>query len=569
MSQEKDSILKCKLCVKKRELRVYLGIYLWSVTFSNYTQGRSKKYPITMTRQENSSIAGTIKKRSSVLTLAISFVVLVCLSLIVLEGWSSLQGHKSTLKEAEGDVQNLTRSVAQHAEDTIKRADTVIFGLVSDVEQTDMRPELLLRLYPVLAARVAELPELQGVFIYNNTGDWMVNSLGDVTTGLNNADREYFQYHSTHADRGPHIGDPIKSKTTGDWVIPVSRRINKVDGSFGGVVLATIRVDYFDKYFADFTIGENGAIVLVLENATVLMRRPFLEQFIGKNLAGSPFFREAMMRNRVGTGTTVSMFDGVERIVAFHHLSNYPLIAVTALSTDEVLANWRAQAIRHVIGTLFLVLVIAYLGSHLIKQIQIRSRIRDELLVTQEKLLVLNHELENIALHDALTGLANRRQFDIALSTEFKRAMRNGQSLALLMMDVDYFKRYNDIYGHPEGDQCLRKISEVIHLHRPGDLSARYGGEEFAILLPSTDLAGAITVAEKLRLGIKALQIPHSGNSEGVVTISLGVEAWFPEPHGPDAAAFLLAADQALYAAKTGGRDRVGTTQMAKQEKAG
>ncbi|MES2072065.1 MAG: sensor domain-containing diguanylate cyclase [Pseudomonadota bacterium] len=496
------------------------------------------------------------------LALATSFVVLVCLSLVVLEGWSSWLAHRTTLTEAEIDVRNLTRSVAQHAEDTIKKADTILFGLVGEVEQSGRHPELLLKLYPSLAARVAELPELQGIFIYDENGRWLVNSMEDVPSGRNNSDREYFLYHSTHPERTPYISRPVRSKSTGDWIIPVSRRVNKADGSFGGVVLATIRIAYFDEYYANFSIGNHGAIMLVLENATVLMRRPSLEKFIGQDLSNSPFFRQYLMKNKNGAAINISRFDGVERIVGFHHLDKYPLIAISALSTEEVLANWRMQAIRHVAGTLFLVLIIASLGFYMIGQIKIRSRIRDELLATQEKLLALNHELENFALHDALTGLANRRQFDIALSTEFKRAMRNEQPLALLMIDVDHFKRFNDIYGHPEGDQCLRRISEVIHLHRPGDLSARYGGEEFAIVLPNTDLTGAISVAEKLRLGVKALNILHAGNPAGVVTISIGVEDWYPQPHGADAAAFLQAADKALYVAKTSGRDRVGSLQV-------
>jgi diguanylate cyclase (GGDEF)-like protein len=161
-------------------------------------------------------------------------------------------------------------------------------------------------------------------------------------------------------------------------------------------------------------------------------------------------------------------------------------------------------------------------------------------------------------LHDGLTGLANRRQFEAVLNAEFSRAMRNGSPLALVMLDVDYFKQYNDIYGHPAGDECLRKIGQVVKKaqNRPGDLSARYGGEELAVLLPETDMAGAMAVAEKIRLGISSLKITHSANPLGIVTVSAGVKAYVPIRDCSVPLDLVQAADQALYAAKSKGRNR-------------
>jgi diguanylate cyclase (GGDEF)-like protein len=162
-------------------------------------------------------------------------------------------------------------------------------------------------------------------------------------------------------------------------------------------------------------------------------------------------------------------------------------------------------------------------------------------------------------LHDGLTGLPNRRQFDAVFSAEFNRAMRDGTSLALVMIDVDYFKPYNDIYGHPGGDDCLRRVSDAVSgaRQRAGDLVARYGGEELAVLLPRTDLAGAMAVAEKMRQAVNGLHIAHEGNPAGIVTISAGVAALAPTRGGRAAPELLAAADAALYAAKSGGRDRV------------
>jgi diguanylate cyclase (GGDEF)-like protein len=171
----------------------------------------------------------------------------------------------------------------------------------------------------------------------------------------------------------------------------------------------------------------------------------------------------------------------------------------------------------------------------------------------------MNKALERLALEDDLTGLANRRQFDLSLQEEFSRAMRNGDSLGLVMVDVDHFKQYNDIYGHLAGDQCLRKVGRVIkgQQTRPGDLMARYGGEEVAILLPGADEAGAMAVAERIRISVRQLGLLHEGNEAGIVTISAGVSAFVPIRDIDAADKLMRAADKALYLAKSEGRDRV------------
>lgn len=179
--------------------------------------------------------------------------------------------------------------------------------------------------------------------------------------------------------------------------------------------------------------------------------------------------------------------------------------------------------------------------------------------VLEARLEDANRQLRILVRQDGLTGLANRRRFDEALGDEYRRAMRGGHPLALIMLDVDRFKAFNDLYGHPAGDSCLRALSGVFAtaLRRSGDLAARYGGEEFAILMADTDLTGALTTAERLRTTVRGLELAHAMSDIGVVTISVGVAILQPLAHHPGPAALVEAADAALYAAKTGGRNRI------------
>jgi len=180
--------------------------------------------------------------------------------------------------------------------------------------------------------------------------------------------------------------------------------------------------------------------------------------------------------------------------------------------------------------------------------------------VSQQQLLDTNLVLQRLMNSDGLTGLSNRRHFDEYLELEWRRSLRDQSQLSLLMIDVDYFKSYNDSFGHLEGDEALRKVAAAIRdaSARPSDLPARYGGEEFALVLPNTTPGGARLVAEKLRQTVAALKIPHLSPTEGSsLTISIGLSTMVPQP-GSDCRQLISAADKGLYLAKNNGRNQVG-----------
>jgi diguanylate cyclase (GGDEF)-like protein len=214
----------------------------------------------------------------------------------------------------------------------------------------------------------------------------------------------------------------------------------------------------------------------------------------------------------------------------------------------------------HTAGVLLLAGLLALFGQRLVRLMRQRLEAETELRAARDALASLNATLEKLALQDGLTGLANRRQFDVSLGNEFSRATRQGTPLGLAMIDVDHFKAYNDHYGHAAGDDCLRAVARAIRQQTPkraGDLAARYGGEEMAVLLPNTDAAGTEAVAERMRAAVAALQLPHAGSPLGIVTISGGAASLVPR-RGVDHATMLVEqADGALYAAKGAGRNRV------------
>lgn len=174
-------------------------------------------------------------------------------------------------------------------------------------------------------------------------------------------------------------------------------------------------------------------------------------------------------------------------------------------------------------------------------------------------------EMELMARVDALTGVGNRRAFAESLESEVRAAVRSGTPLGLLMMDIDYFKLYNDHYGHPAGDQCLREVAAMLQrvVRRPRDRLARYGGEEFVILLPGTPLEGVVEVGREVVEQVRRLRLPHVARKGGdIVTLSLGAAALVPK-QTDEGAVLLRQADEALYDAKAGGRDRLCTASVA------
>ena len=504
------------------------------------------------------TLSGLERKKRPLGGAATVFILLGLLALAVVETLSRVSAWDNQLAESRTATVNIAQATAEHAEKTIDLIGSMLFGLVEQVEQNGVAPDKLPIWQQNLMARVKQTPALQALILYDEGGRWLVTSVKPFNAAVNNSDRAYFAYHRTHRDRGLYIGAPIQSRSSGVWVLPLSRRIEHADGSFAGVALATVRIDYFQKYYDRFDIGKNGAIFLALADGTLVTRRPFLPEAIGTSIKNGPVFAMAKGNADSGTAMRVSRLDGVERLYTYRRSSAHPIFIAAALSKTEIFSGWWTITFTEVGGLLLVLFILFFLGYRLFMQIRIRARLETELWGARNDLRSTNALLEELAATDPLTGLKNRRYMSERMDHEFSRAARLGASLAIIMIDIDFFKRFNDTYGHLAGDACLKMVSGVIARtgNRTGDVTARMGGEEFALMLPNTDMEGAVAVGNKICQAVFAIRESHISSDIGVVTISVGVFAGVPMKSG-SVVEYMGAADTALYKAKLGGRNQV------------
>ena len=466
-------------------------------------------------------------------------------------GWQMNQSKLERVATVKVAVSNIVRAAEQQAQDTVRLADNTLRDLAERVEHDGIGSEQKARLAKLMAQDVVNINGIQGLFIYDAQGNWIANSFSQGIQTKNNSDRAYFIYHRDNADESIHIGSIVESRTTGDMIIPISRRVQSADGKFAGVVLATVPVSYFQAFFERMDVDDDGVIFLALDNGELLARRPMLAALMTTNISKGDIFSRFLPQSDSGTAVIKSVVDGVERIYAYRRVSGLPIVAAAGVSYQHVFASWWSYAYRSIalIGVIILTLVV--LGGLLYRQIR-------QLIAAENELSIARTDLEIIARTDSLTQLANRRCFDMVLQKEWARASRNRSNVALILLDIDWFKQFNDHYGHLQGDDCLKQVAELLTLNvnRAGDLAARFGGEEFVILLPETDLAGALRIAEKVRSSIAHALIEHSASPIGYVTVSAGVVAVYaPEKDSYEVA--LAEADRFLYFAKSKGRNRV------------
>ena len=579
-----------------------------------------------------------------------------------------------------------TRQDARRAarEATVNLGRVVADGIGRDIELVDLSLQSMLNGLRLAEAEgldpyrrhqllFGSLPQMRGVgtmVVLDTEGRMLTDSKSVQPRGVEFSQRDYFRVHKEASDVGLFVSRPFFSRLTNMWSIAISRRVARPDGSFGGVVVSTLRISHLENQFRQLDLRQNGSIMLLRADGSVMARFPAVQGLLGKQLTDLELFKRYPVSD-TGSYEAVSATDGVIRLYSFTAVEPpLPLIVLVGMADSDIYAAWRNKAWIIALLTLLLcmgtmVLVWMLRREFALRLAAERSALRSEAryrvlaensadiialcradgLVTyispaikdvlgwvpgdiegrniddfvradyvplfsgdeqawprmltfparhrdsswswleasvkrlppemgdercilnirdvsrrkkaEEALEAENAQLLAMAATDGLTNLSNRRRFDEALEREWRRAAREESSLALLLIDADHFKALNDHYGHQHGDQYLRTIAQVIqaNIRRPADMAARYGGEEFAVLLPKTDIDGAYLIAENIRKATLDARIPHLKSEQGVMTVSIGVDAMVPG-HGTTAALLVRQADAALYAAKRQGRNR-------------
>jgi diguanylate cyclase (GGDEF)-like protein/PAS domain S-box-containing protein len=303
-----------------------------------------------------------------------AFVALVCVAIVSITAAGEWSAREGEIAASEISMRNLSRSLTQHAEDSFDLLDASIFGALSRLEAAGISPDELAKLQKVLVARKETSKLIHGLLVADENGDWLVSS---GSMGENLADRPYFLHHRKSASRAAIVGEAVRSKTNGEWIIPLSRRFNHPDGAFAGIVVGTIAAKYFSDFYSQFDNGETGTLSLVSGDGIIDARWP--DNDVGRDVSNGPFLRGISPQDMSGVYYFRSSLDGVERVGVFQRSDRFRFLVLVTKATDEVLAKWRSAAVIRVSFVLGLVALIALIGLYLVRQMIRGQRMAAEL----------------------------------------------------------------------------------------------------------------------------------------------------------------------------------------------
>jgi len=306
--------------------------------------------------------------KPSVQTGVALFVLFVCLALAAFSDWEIMGQRRHTIASGTVNAENLAKALDTYADNTLETADKILDVAVDLLEAEGTAPDSLPLLRSLLIGQASELSAAQSLTVYDQDGNWLIDSLLTASAQQAVPDRNYLSFIRSHADRGTHIGNLFRDASSGRMVLPVMRRFNHRDGSFAGIASIAIGLDYFQRFFASFAIGPNDVLQLFSRDGTILARHPAKPEELGLSAANGPVF-ERLHSDPAGSFVASSAQDDAVRLFAYRRLAHYPLVVNVALAANDLLAPWWSDAIKRVfiLGTSSL--AILYLGIQLSEQI--------------------------------------------------------------------------------------------------------------------------------------------------------------------------------------------------------
>ena len=458
-------------------------------------------------------------------------------------------------QHAQIEVANFAQLLEEHASATVQKIDLMLREVQRSVQPGDMQPGRTAgrarkqTLHALLKSQVEYAPEVSVMHVADALGNYIYSSL-DPIPAINIADRDYFKKQRNDASAGLVISPPLVSRTTKQWTLVLSRRINFDDGSFAGIVNVILNLDYFQQFYRTLNLGTLGVVAMYDKEYHLAARYPPNEAMMGKAV---PIGVKSYINRgeKFGVYHVKTPLDGVERQIGFRQVKDLPLFVFAGIGDDNYLARWHRHIWQYSIGVLIFSLVMI---TFILRQRRAEEALRNSDIKNKSA----EEEIKNLAYFDTLTRLPNRRLLQDRIQQALASSERSGKIGALLFIDLDNFKTLNDTLGHDIGDLLLIQVAQRLEsCIRKCDTVARLGGDEFVVMLEDLSEHNREAVNQTEAIGEKILillNLPYQlASYEHHSTPSIGATLFKSREQGIED--LLKQADIAMYQAKKAGRN--------------
>lgn len=475
--------------------------------------------------------------------------IAACLALAVGEILNIVAQRKRTEDIGRTYLENVTLTLTQTVEGVFTTAEAAVLLTAGLVTRRGIENSADRELSQILVSLAHGSRSIRNIRVLDRQGKVLASSAMELPGSVDFSSREYFRYHASSGDRAPRIGLPVVGLLVPSWLIPVSVGLFDPAGSFAGLVIVSIDMQFFLRQFERIEVGVDGSIALLSLNGALLTRHPFIASEIGRDFSQSELFRERLRHAPANTYVLTSPIDGKRRYFSYRKSDNSPLVVSVAISVDEILEPWVRDSWRS--ATVVALVSLALLGFAMAAFV-VRRRMDREADAVRE---VEERRIIDLANLDPLTGLANRRAGLDLLRAQIAKAEASGRRVAILLIDLDKFKAINDTHGHRAGDAVLLKIATRLRQStREKDALARLGGDEFLVGLGDLeDAAMAGKLADRMIAPLLAPVIFEG--KELAAGCSIGISVYPDDAR--DLPLLIQYADEAMYVAKSRGRGTI------------